>query len=1846
MQKVLNKNKMAKIGYLFGCLFLSAFVFSDSTFATGHTLSLTNSGDIEMTADPGYAATSTDSLEIVSTCPLGYTLTIEGANDTNLYRSGNPENRGEEDSQVIKSSTGTFSSPAELAENTWGYKLDANSSLYAGVTSEPVEILSSNEGTGDDPLLPRPFPIHYGAKLGTNLMVGQYKTDVDDAKSSVLYTLISEPACESAIFESGRYMNNLMVTGTEPETRQISLLPTNKSSSELKSFEEATTEEYEDAVADENIEIFEVQSQDSAYPIYLWFDTDIREVEQQVTDPDTGQTTTVTVDEAYNIGVNWFSEARNVYFNPDSSYFFNNMYTMDDIELSRIKGEKSQNLNFMFYRTARDTQNFSLVFPEDFDASSVQQSKNMFQGTCASTNQNTANTNKCSIKLNDTFNLENATTAQYMFSGAGEYYKEIEIDLGDNFNMKRATDVYSMFNGIGKYSYKTTINLGKNFNAESALNMNYMFNDGCRASTTYKNGICSIDLGDNFNAKSATRMDYMFTGYTAGELYSYNLNLGKNFNARSVTNMGYMFSGIGFSAKEVTIDLGDNFHPIDENSPADVNMSYMFSDVGANATEQFAFDFGEEFNTNNANNMSLMFSNFASKVPDFDITFPDTMVASHATNMSKMFQGICQNTTTSCSVTLNDTFNAENATDISYMFYRAGLNSSNFSLDLGADFDARAAKNMSASFALMGQKGEMTMDFGDNFRTDAATNMSNMFAGTGYKDPDFSLTLPSTFDASHVTNLSRMFQQTCRESSTSCTITINDSFKSIAAQDFSYMFAETAYLASMFSINLGANFDTSAAKNMSYMFQKMGYTAPTFSFDLKSKFYTANVTNMSYMFSEMGFTATNFTLDNFKTERFNTSNVQNMSYMFYRMAYSIPEFELELPVNFNTAAVTNMQAMFQETAYKATVSSIDFNDTFRTDAVKNMSYMFAGFGASAINFELILPAKINAHSATTLYGMFTETCSGVNKNSNSCKIKLDDNFKAELTTNIGFMFRSTGTYVKNVEIDLGNDFDAESVTSAGWFMQGACNDALVENCTVNFGDNFNVSKLKDFSSMFYVYGYRSFGESAKNVYLDLGANFNAAAATSMKNMFNNIGNNSTGSATIKLGDNFHPADSSLSLTMSGMFYGIAKKASPIIIDFGDNFDTSNVTDMSGMFAYAAMGAPNFNLVLPNKFVASKVTTMNQMFQNTCNRATISCSITFNDTLNASAVTDVESMFSGVGSGPINEVNIDLGANFNGSSITNYKKMFSSTAYGAQEFTIDLGDNFDTSSGQDMSYMFEYLGYTADDFSLSLGNHFDTSSAQNMSYMFREMAHSATTFVFNDFYDPQFNTANVTNMAYMFSYMAKSAPVLNLKLPVNFDTTNVTDMSYMFQGVGYSASVSSIDFGADFHTDNVKNMSYMFYEAGFSAIDYDLTLPDEFIASSATTLNNMFQSMCSGVAGTSTSCSLKVNDTFDAHSATNINYFLYYVGKDVENVSIDLGANFNVSAATSATRPVVGTCSGSSVRNCTLDYGDNFNISKLTNFATFHYQYNFTAFARDATGNISIDFGQNFNAESATDLSQFMYYVASSSTGTVSVDFGENFHPIKNGVSTKMNNFFTYFAQSANAIDLDWGDNFDTSNATDLRSFFQGAFRKVPELEVSLPNKFVASSASNISSMFQGVCYDSAISCKIKINDNFNANIATTAERMFESVGYNTPSIEIDLGSSFSTSGSITRTTSMFSSIGHNSCSVTQSDCAVAVIRLGNGFNTSGATNMDSMFIYVNLRSSNTLIDLGSQFSVASVTSTVSIFTGVGSSNLPSGQPDLLKIYTPSADIQTWVISKNSSRFNTSNVIVGSMPTSP
>ena len=213
------------------------------------------------------------------------------------------------------------------------------------------------------------------------------------------------------------------------------------------------------------------------------------------------------------------------------------------------------------------------------------------------------------------------------------------------------------------------------------------------------------------------------------------------------------------------------------------------------------------------------------------------------------------------------------------------------------------------------------------------------------------------------------------------------------------------------------------------------------------------------------------------------------------------------------------------------------------------------------------------------------------------------------------------------------------------------------------------------------------------------------------------------------------------------------------IDFGENFNTSNVTDMSYMFTNCQL-----------------LETLNI------------------DAFDTSNVTNMRSMF--VWCHQLKKINV---SHFDVSNVINMGFMFQHCG-SLKELDVK---NFNTCNVEDMSYLFSVC-FNLENLDLST---WDTSKVKSMEHMFWECSALKKIDI------SSFNTENVSNMGGMFCNCT-SLSELDLS---NFNTENVTDMGSMFYGC---SSLSNLDLN-NFNTSNVTNMAVMFEECS-SITEFDLS----------------------------------------------------------------------------------------------------------------------------------------------------------------------------------------------------------------------------------------------------------------------------------------------------------------------------------------------------------------------------------------------------------------------------------------
>lgn len=198
---------------------LVSVIMSNNIYAATYEASISTSGSItlDVSAAGNGASVTTDELTIVSTCPEGYEVFIQGPADSTLYKDGNSSNT--EATKKINPSAGTKDTPRGIIGtdsatntsnmNTWGYSIGdvdtsttpatitpatIRSTSFIGLTNNLVSLTTKNSAssnTGDK------LPVYYGVSVDTGIEPGVYtmegRDDPDGGK--ITYSLVTNINC-------------------------------------------------------------------------------------------------------------------------------------------------------------------------------------------------------------------------------------------------------------------------------------------------------------------------------------------------------------------------------------------------------------------------------------------------------------------------------------------------------------------------------------------------------------------------------------------------------------------------------------------------------------------------------------------------------------------------------------------------------------------------------------------------------------------------------------------------------------------------------------------------------------------------------------------------------------------------------------------------------------------------------------------------------------------------------------------------------------------------------------------------------------------------------------------------------------------------------------------------------------------------------------------------------------------------------------------------------------------------------------------------------------------------------------------------------------------------------------------------------------------------------------------------------------------------------------------------------------------------------------------------------------------------------------------------------------------
>ena len=201
---VFFRSTALRVVFFVSFLFLTSGLFYDSALAATYSLSLATSGNVDLgvSASGSGANVATDTLNIVSTCPSGYVVSIAATSNTNadfsdttLYKDGDSSNT--DNNKKILTSTGTIDMPVSILgdnKGTWGYTTVPDATInsdYIGLTSVQTILASSLSPTT---MAGSELTVYYGASIDSSKETGNY-TMSDDA--TISYYLTTDIGCTS-----------------------------------------------------------------------------------------------------------------------------------------------------------------------------------------------------------------------------------------------------------------------------------------------------------------------------------------------------------------------------------------------------------------------------------------------------------------------------------------------------------------------------------------------------------------------------------------------------------------------------------------------------------------------------------------------------------------------------------------------------------------------------------------------------------------------------------------------------------------------------------------------------------------------------------------------------------------------------------------------------------------------------------------------------------------------------------------------------------------------------------------------------------------------------------------------------------------------------------------------------------------------------------------------------------------------------------------------------------------------------------------------------------------------------------------------------------------------------------------------------------------------------------------------------------------------------------------------------------------------------------------------------------------------------------------------------------------
>ena len=571
-----------------------------------------------------------------------------------------------------------------------------------------------------------------------------------------------------------------------------------------------------------------------------------------------------------------------------------------------------------------------------------------------------------------------------------------------------------------------------------------------------------------------------------------------------------------------------------------------------------------------------------------------------------------------------------------------------------------------------------------------------------------------------------------------------------------------------------------------------------------------------------------------------------------------------------------------------------------------------------------------------------------------------------------------------------------------------------ENCTKMFIEfyyikdikfnNFNTEEVGNFSEMF--------DTCTALVNLDVSM-FNTSNATNMSEMFKNC-----------------------------------QKLSRIDVS---NFNTSNVIDMRGMFSMFEVSSPQLNQIIGlENFDTSKVTNMKNMFNGCENLQSLKI-----DKFNTKNITNMYEMFKNCKklSGEITIMN---------PNITNYTSIFTycskdpsakfivkyispetkevarkMVATKTRDDNVFLDGESSTllygwSFNQKLSSMQNFANVKEIRFiqATPKSGGIDVSEKQDKSIMASIEGTILTVASESQIYA----NPNCTNMFNQYGYSSGSNKVLNKITFDNFNTSKVTNMDSMFR---FCNLLTSLDL-SKFDTSKVTNMNVMFRACNKLT---EIKGIEKFDTSKVITSNYMFYN-CGDLSGEITIMNPNVKSYTDMFTGCSTNSSAKFIVKYTDDTTKEIARQMVETKKNSTVIGNVFLYEETSI----LPEGQKFNdkiksLSSFTNVTKVIFDYGIPS---DISKYPNVDISENGN---------IMGYIN-----------GDTLYVVSNGNIIANTNSARLFAYCYNLKSIDFTNNFDTSQITQMNSMFETCTNLV---EIKGVEKWNTNQVKDISYMFVG-----------------------------------------------------------------------------------------------------------------------------------------------------------------------------------